>query len=320
MENTTAPKQRPDGIYFDLDMKDYLADPALGSSDIKNLKISPLTYWANSHMNPFKLPEEETEATQLGTLIHEAIFEPGKNVFVAKPAGMSFAAKAGKAWRQDQLDAKRVILTPKQNNTLSTIFRAAEASGVRAATEGAIPEVSYFWTTETGYRCKVRMDALSPTQGFDLKTFANSMNKDMETCIAHAVANYGYHISGFWYRTGLDDMIAKLKQGKGIPEDATPPQLQLLKAIAEHEGHYPYWYIFMEKEGVPNVIVREFTPRSGGETNAYWRAAHSDVKDATNSFAKNMAQFKEGEMWMNPVPWKSFEDEEFGAARWILEE
>ena len=53
------------GIYFGMAEAAYHAVPALSASGIKNLMISPMDYWARSHMNPDYQPEE-TDALGLG--------------------------------------------------------------------------------------------------------------------------------------------------------------------------------------------------------------------------------------------------------------
>ena len=76
--------------------------------------------------------------------------------------------------------------------------------------------------------------------------------------------------------------------------------------------------MFIQNDGVPNVVVREFTPKTGGVLNSYWKNAKFLTEMATDAYAKNLAEFGE-DIWMNPVQWKSFDDVEFGAARWITE-
>lgn len=75
---------RPDGVYFDLDEDTYHADPALGSTDIRKLLISPSDYWWGSWMNPLKEaePSEPSPALQRGKAFHKLILE-GTEAFVA---------------------------------------------------------------------------------------------------------------------------------------------------------------------------------------------------------------------------------------------
>lgn len=62
------------GIYFGLDETTYHADPALGSTSIKNLLMGPEVYWANTPMNPLFEPKE-TKATLRGDAYHKLILE-----------------------------------------------------------------------------------------------------------------------------------------------------------------------------------------------------------------------------------------------------
>lgn len=315
-------KIHADGIHFDLPMQDYLDDPALGSSDIVNLSISPLQYWSNSHMNPNRAPDEATEATDLGTIIHEALLEPGKRTFIVKPDGMSFATKDGKAWRDEATLANHTILTQKQARTLNSIMLAVEHSGMRKALGSGIPEVSYFWTTTQGFRCKIRLDQLQAKCAYDLKTYANIMNKDLQTVIAHQVAQYRYHVKAFWYHTGIQAMRETIRHTINDIAQADP-RYPILRDIADTkpDARFPLWFVFLEKDGVPNVTIRQFAPKApSGEINAYWKAARSTVEFATNTYATFMKEFGDEAPWIREAPMKTFVDEEFGAARWMLDE
>jgi hypothetical protein len=63
------------GIYFGLDESVYHADPALSSSGIRNLLVSPLDYWVNSSLNPDYV-DEKTDAMITGTAFHRRLLEP----------------------------------------------------------------------------------------------------------------------------------------------------------------------------------------------------------------------------------------------------
>ena len=64
----------PFGVHFGLHEDEYHADPALSQSGIKNLLVSPLTYWVNSNMNPNR-EMTESPALVIGTAIHKRIIE-----------------------------------------------------------------------------------------------------------------------------------------------------------------------------------------------------------------------------------------------------
>lgn len=101
------------GIYFGMSEAEYLADPSLSNSGIKNLLVSPLTYWVNSPLNPEREPEE-TDATSTGKAFHKRILE-GAEAFHATyaqaldPADYPKALKSG-----DQLRSycKELVLKP----------------------------------------------------------------------------------------------------------------------------------------------------------------------------------------------------------------
>lgn len=64
------------GVYFGLPDAQYHALPYLSSTAIKHLLISPMDYWARSHMNPWKEEdEEESEAKTFGKAYHKRILE-----------------------------------------------------------------------------------------------------------------------------------------------------------------------------------------------------------------------------------------------------
>lgn len=63
------------GIYLDLDMEAYVADPAVSGSGIKKLVTSPPDFkWELPGRNPLYTPPE-SDARALGTLVHCAVLE-----------------------------------------------------------------------------------------------------------------------------------------------------------------------------------------------------------------------------------------------------
>lgn len=312
-----------DGIYFNLPEDHYHSDPALGSNGVRDLLQSPLTYWINSPYNADR-PEEDdkTDALNLGDYVHDRLLHNEKR-FAIKPDGMSFATKEGKAWREEQAGA--TIIPYKQHQAAEMIFRAMETAGVAEHFHGGEPEVSVFWTEPNGFRCKIRIDYLRPTDAFDIKTYANTMHKDVETVIAHAVATHRYHVSAYWYGLGIAAMRTLLdrRNHEAIIGPATSDQIALLGEISTIPAakHFPLWFLFMETGGIPNLTIRRFVERdSSGEINAYARAARNEVDRATRLFAQYMQSHGPDRMWIDEATSKSFTDEEFTAARWILEE
>lgn len=69
------PIRHAPGIYFGLDERLYHSDPALSSSGIRNLLISPLDYWVASPLNPAYV-DQKTPAMEAGTAFHRRLLEP----------------------------------------------------------------------------------------------------------------------------------------------------------------------------------------------------------------------------------------------------
>lgn len=96
---TTEPKVFPHGIHESIPSEIYHAAEGESNGGLREFSRSPFHYkWRKEH------PKEETPAMIRGTLLHARI--EGKPVgnghtHFAKPEGMSFATKEGKAWRAD---------------------------------------------------------------------------------------------------------------------------------------------------------------------------------------------------------------------------
>lgn len=79
MDQTEVIETKPlaDGIYFDIEEKDYHAIARLSSSGMQSILVSPGTFWADSWMNPGKEDRDnDTDARILGRAYHAARFEP----------------------------------------------------------------------------------------------------------------------------------------------------------------------------------------------------------------------------------------------------
>lgn len=98
-----APVYHAPGIYLGMPFQEYLSDPALSNSGIQNLRVSPLTYWINSPLNPDFEPND-TEAKETGKAFHTRILE-GQEAFLAayapeiSPADYPDALKSGEDLR-----------------------------------------------------------------------------------------------------------------------------------------------------------------------------------------------------------------------------
>jgi hypothetical protein len=92
-------------------------------------------------------------------------------------------------------------------------------------------------------------------------------------------------------------------------------------ALSEHEEIVPFWYVFVENSGVPNIVARRFVSHDASQQlNAYYRGAKQEVERALATFDHFMRSHGHAEPWFGEVHWKNFDDQDFTAARWILAE
>lgn len=217
---------RDPGIYQDVPIEDYHAEPGVSSTMLRLLQHSPREMWAH-YINPARPPHRLRAGQLEGQLAHCAVLEPfefdqryivepvpGGDV-PARPALRSINARDPKwhvleaqrwwaAW--DARAAGRVIITAEQRATAM-----AQAEAVHADPEAAqllaagTPELAAYWLDErTGVLCKCRPDWERPVaagQVFlaDLKTFASARPSD----VAVQIERKGYWIQDAWYRDGF---------------------------------------------------------------------------------------------------------------------
>lgn len=322
-----GPNDHADGIYFRLPEDEYHADSALGASGICDLLISSLAYWINSPFNAKRIEDEkddkETAATIKGTYFHEVLAGSIPSVIV-KPKGMSFATKEGKDFKASYPGA--TFIKAEDTARVQLMIDAMRETGVLehvGGVGGGASEISFFWTDKMGRRRKIRIDRIHDGKAYDWKTMANSMGKDLETLVAHTVAAYRYHIKSYWYQTGLQvmkKMIAAKGHNAFMTETAERDYAEML-AFSQQEEIAPFYYVFIENSGVPNIVPRRFVSHdASGQLNAYFRSAKQDTERALDLFDKFMISNGQDKPWHPATYFKDFADEDFSAARWILVE
>lgn len=346
------------GIYFDMSEEEYHAAPALSASGIKNLLVSPLTYWINSPFNP-DYEDEKTAAMALGTAFHRRLLEPERfaEIYGATPTKDDYpsALSGAEALREecqrlgikksgrieelcdrileanpraqlwpvieqglkDSLEGKTLL----KRSDMDDIERAARIvfahqSAAKALT-GGHPEVSIFWTDpEYGVLMKSRVDYLKVQAIIDIKSFANSQNKPINTAIANTVANYGYHVQAAVYHDAVQAAKAMLRKHKAKAlhgaDDIANDWLVHFAACERHA----FVFVFIETGKATNVRVREFRPMEtynglGGTTNAYWMAGKDGYRLGVRRFAKCMAKHGPDNPWIEDEPMLAFQDTDF---------
>ncbi len=145
-----------------------------------------------------------------------------------------------KAWKEIMRDMKRLRQNPEVVELLS----------------GGAAEVSILWTCEvTGIPMKARLDYLKPDRIVDFKTFDNSMGRALEDAILNAFRFNRYYIQGALYWQAAE----VIRSGAlNILGDFTEAQGDLIAAIKANKARMRCFYVFQEKNGIPNILAREY--------------------------------------------------------------
>lgn len=202
---------------------------------------------------------------------------------------------------------------------------------IAAKLEGGAAEVSVFWTDAYGIRCKARFDYLRPDLWDDFKTFVNKAGKVLAQAIADAVRYNRIYIQAIHYREAAE---AIRKGGLQIKGNATDDQRAIIAAIQIKPEELACWLIFQEKNGVPNLLAREFKFRQvtiGDRANmaglegerlekamaamakptGIFKLGEAEILHAKKQFALYSQVYERGEAWAPIEPIGTIDDDDF---------
>lgn len=195
MMNNNINKEQRFGIYEGLDEQEYHKDSALGSTDIKNLLDSPLTFWRESKLNT-RREQTTKQAQKIGSATHTAILEPEKfkERFIVNRKVKESKTSANKLGTKELAQVQQVKREIRRINPFV----------------GQKKEVSIFWKIND-VRCKARIDILDYGNSIiDLKTTKSVKRKDI--CNALYGPPLLYAVQAAHYVSGL----RAIKKEKGI--------------------------------------------------------------------------------------------------------
>lgn len=233
---------------LDITFEEYCAIDAVNFTSLKALATSPLQYrYERDNERP------DTNAYRLGRATHTAVLEPRRllreyAVWDRKTkSGDKAAPRNGKAWEEFQAQHEgRTILTLSQHEHAHDMGEAVRANpAIRPILTDPTgrAEVSLVWTHErTGLPCKCRVDWLTDTGAYDLKTTRAVMPDQF----CRAAARLKYHVQAAFYSAGIAaamearpfKLIAVQTQP---PHDAAPFWIPA-EAIELGEEEYEGWF------------------------------------------------------------------------------
>ncbi len=195
---------------------EYHALAALGSSDVKAILRSPAHFKARANAD-----DEPTEAKEIGTALHMAVFEPARfaSEVVASPT-FDRRTKAGKADAEafEAAHAGKLILSASNHLIVQHASASVRAHrGAAALLAAGQPEVTFQWTdTTSGAPCKARVDWLRPDGVLvDLKSTRDASPAGF----VREIVRFGYHLQAAHYMAGARAVLQE------------PPQAFVLIAV-----------------------------------------------------------------------------------------
>jgi len=212
----------------------------------------------------------------------------------------------------------RIALPGKYFDQIATDMEQIRSNDeIAALLTGGAAEVSIFWTDKHGLRMKARMDYLRADMWDDLKTFANPNGKELEQAIADTIRYNRYHVQAVTYRDAAE---AIRLGGLQIIGEATERERAIVAAIQIRPDELACWYVFKEKDGVPNLLAYEFdffhVPEGTAMNNAIgddqgaarqarvtrrptdlYNRAIMDIDRAKRSFVLHSQAYEPGEPW-----------------------
>lgn len=305
--------QLPDGIYIGLSSEVYHQDPALGSSNIRDLLKGANLYWHKSNMNPKKPKEKKTPAKILGTATHRLLLD-GRGPFDAEyvrgpwgeedeeltPAQKGALTKAAKA---ELMEGQELLPQDSYDFVLGCKQVLDNDPELAGCLDNGLSEVSVFWTRKDGVRCKARLDKLKIKGIGDIKTIANERERALEQACLLDISTYRYDIPAQHYMEGRQQMRALLLDKKVFvgdelqhleaaePDSADWELLSFLRECVDQRT-FAFQLVFIPKKGAPDAWSCVLSPG-----NPILEGARVDIETAISYY--RMAKEKYGrDRWL----------------------
>jgi len=301
-----------DGIYYDLPEAEYHKLPRLSSHGIAKLLINPHDYWVQSFMNPDK-KERKSKAFSTGK-IYEVVYLEGAEKFRkrfcpkfdgskfpgaldtvpeikeaieklgVKPKGnkpelvqqLIFLDPSARVlcelenqWAADN-EGKEIIDLEDYDNALAS-YTAMQGNPL----DGARTQVAVLWTDEeTGVPMRALIDAETDDEIWDVKTFSNPRDMNINRLISMHICNYGYYRQLATY-------------------DMAMPGKELKMLFVQTGGSYAHRAVNFSK----NLLL--------------FRKGQDEVRRGINLFRDCYEQFGADKPWIVEPSVISFKDEDF---------
>jgi hypothetical protein len=157
------------GVYYNLEEGVYRSDPALSTSNLKELgKSNPEHFLA---LQSGQIQFNASAAMELGSLFHMYILERGRWEIetIFKPTDIDYRTKVGKAWRDEHAD-KTIITVDHWVAIQAMAERYYNLPAVKSLVKPQFEVSAVAKDFVTGIDVKCRIDALDQDVVVDIKT------------------------------------------------------------------------------------------------------------------------------------------------------
>lgn len=201
------------GIYSGVPLSAYhgavTAKPSISSGGLRTIEGKSLRhFWSTSYLNPLRIPQETSEAMDVGSALHDlAAGESFWDKYAVRPEQWdSWRTKDTQAWKEAQIASGKTVLIPSDMEDLRGMAQSlAEHPTIKAGILRGLVEHSIFWEDRTtGIWLKARPDVipLDSTILVDLKTCASA---DALSC-RRSITDYQYHMQLALAQWGIQEV------------------------------------------------------------------------------------------------------------------
>lgn len=315
------------GVYTDLPMWKYLADPGLSGSGFHKLGANPPEWrWARPD-NPLYKEPLDSAAKMLGTVCHKVLLE-GLEAYEAE-----FCPKPDKKEHPDALDTADDLkaycaehglkVSGKKDELIDRVLAhnprakiwdvfcegiiagrtpigfdmhaqallldkyVRENPDYSKLLSGGLSEVSIFWE-EDGVRYKSRIDYLRPTAVVDVKTFGRPPMRSLIRDFLADRVSHGDDMQAVHNWRAAQQIPLMLKEGRGV--SASREKLDLLERIADRPK--VFIWLGLRVNGPPCGLGVRFDAGT-----IPWSYAEQKIANAVKNFRDYRERFGDG-IWV----------------------
>jgi hypothetical protein len=307
---TPTPTVLPDGIYVGLPSNRYHADPALGSSMIRDLLKGANLFWWKSGMNPKRPKEKRTPSKILGTAVHTLLLDGQSDFdrdYVRGPYGpddddLTPAEKSAltKAAKGKLLQGQELLSQEEYDFVMGCRDVVNTDPELNGSLDNGLSEVSVFWTRADGVRCKARFDKLKVPAIGDIKTIANERERPLDLACLLDISSFRYDIPVAHYQEGRRQMAALLASGKVFlgtdPLKASDRDAdKLLSFLAQCVAYKnpAFLILFIPKQGAPDAWAVHLA-----HNNEIALQARTDIEIAIDRYKAAMEKYGTTKRWL----------------------